>query len=60
MALFGFNSRQYEMLMSILPVYITRRTASCVGVAILIDTYQLINDIQGMPIKKSIPLTISC
>jgi len=60
MALFGFNSRQYEMLMSILPVYTTRRTASCVELAILIDTYQLINDIQGMPIKKSIPLTISC
>jgi len=36
MALFGFNSRRYEMLMSaVLLVYATRRTANLVALAIL-------------------------
>jgi len=46
MALFGFNSRRYEMLMSaVLLLYATWRTANCVALAILIGTYQLANDI---------------
>ena len=44
MARFGFNSRRYEMLMSALLVYATRRTANCVALAILIGSYQLVND----------------
>jgi len=46
MALFGFNSHRYEMLMSaVLLVYATWCTANCVALAILIDTYQLlVND----------------
>jgi len=47
MALFGFNSRRYEMLMSVLLVYATQRTANCVALAILIGTYQLVNDIRA-------------
>jgi len=35
--------------LSVLLVYATRRTANCVGLAILIGTYQLVNDIQVMP-----------
>ena len=49
MALFGFNSRRYEMLMSVLLVYATQRTANCVALAILIGTYQLVNDIDYVP-----------
>ena len=47
MARFGFNSRRYEMLMSALLVYATRRTANCVALAILIGSYQLVNDIRA-------------
>ena len=47
MALFGFNSRRCEMLMSVLLVCATQRTANCVALAILIDAYQLVNDIRA-------------
>jgi len=43
MALFGFYSRRYEILMSAdLLVYATRRTTNCIA---LVITYQLVNDI---------------
>ena len=35
------------MLMSTLLVYATRRTANCVALAILIGSYQLVNDIRA-------------
>jgi len=54
MARFGFNSRRYEMLMSALLVYATRRTANCVELAILIGSYQLVNDICAHRGKASI------
>ena len=47
MALFGFNSHRYEMLMSVFIVYATQYTASCVAMAILIGTFQLVNDIRA-------------
>jgi len=47
MARFGFNDRRYEMIMSALLVYATRRTANCVALAILIGSYQLVNDIRA-------------
>jgi len=47
MTRFGFNSRRYEMLMSAYLVYATRRTANCVALAILIGSYQLVNDIRA-------------
>ena len=47
MALFGFYSRRHERLMSVLLVYLTQRTANCVALAILIGTYQLVNDIRA-------------
>ena len=37
----GFSCRRYEMLMSVLLVYATRRTANCVVLATLIGMYQL-------------------
>jgi len=46
MALFGFNSRRYEMLMSVLLAYATQQTANCIALAILIGSYQLVNDIR--------------
>ena len=54
MALFGFNSSRYEMLMSVLLVYATQCTANCVAFVILIGTYQLVNDIRAaevMPVS---------
>jgi len=33
--------------LSVLLVYATRRTANCVALAILIGTYQLVNDIRA-------------
>jgi len=45
MAPFGFNSHQ--MLISVLLVYATRRTANCIALAILIGTYQLVNDLHA-------------
>ena len=47
MARFSFNSRRYEMLMSTLLVYATRRIANCVALAILISPYQLVKDIRA-------------
>ena len=49
MALFGFNSRHYEMLMSaVLLVYATRCTTNCIALAILIGTCTLlVNDIRA-------------
>ena len=45
MALFGFNGRLYEMLMSVCfdLVYATQRTANCVALA----NVQLVNDIRA-------------
>ena len=40
MVLFGFNIRRYEMIVSLLLVYATQRTANCVALAILLRTYQ--------------------
>jgi len=47
MARFGFSSRRYEMLMSVVLVYATRCTANCIALVILIRSYQLINDIRA-------------
>ena len=47
MVLFGFNIRRYEMIVSLLLVYATQRTANCVALAILLRTYQLVNDIRA-------------
>ena len=49
MALFDFNSCRYEMLMSVysILVYATQRAANCIALAILIGTYQLVNDIRA-------------
>jgi len=52
MALFDFNSRLYEMLMSaVLFIYATWRTANCVALAILIGTFQLVNDIRARSLQ---------
>jgi len=51
MALFGFQLLVTDMkcssCLSIFRVYATRRIANCVALAILMGTYQLVNDIRA-------------
>jgi len=53
MALFGFNSRLYEMLMSVFYLSMQLNAPRCVALAILIGTSQLVNNIRCRRIWKS-------
>jgi len=39
--------------LSVLLVYVTRRTANCVALAILIGMYQLVNDIRAAEVMSA-------
>ena len=50
---FGFNSRLYEMLMSVFYLSMQLNAPRCVALAILIGTSQLVNNIRSRRIWKS-------